>query len=106
MNTLTREDYDQRKKFSADLKTLAKSEKEQIFRILKTHGCDFSENSNGIFFDVAALPSATVEKMLEFVQFCQTKLMEQEARIQEMEHLREEVGPEEPDHPDWVPRPL
>jgi hypothetical protein len=95
MNNFTREEYDQRKKLIADLKTLAKSEKEQIFRILKTYECDFSENSNGIFFDVATLPANVLTKMLEFVQFCKTKQNEQDARIQEMEHLREEVGLEE-----------
>jgi hypothetical protein len=94
MNTLTREEYEQRKKFIADLKTLAKSEKEQIFRILKTYNCDFSENSNGVFFDVATVPSNVLTKMVEFVQFCKTKQNEQDTRIKEMETLREEVGPE------------
>ena len=52
---LTREEYEERKTLIGDLKTLAKSEKEHVFRILKNCGEDFSENSNGIFFDVAAL---------------------------------------------------
>ena len=94
MNTITREEYEQRKKFIADLKTIAKSEKEQIFRILKTYNCDFSENSNGVFFDVVAIPSNVLSKMVEFLQFCKTKQNEQDVRIKEMETLREEVGPE------------
>jgi hypothetical protein len=92
--TLLRDEYNQKKKFITDLKTIAKSEKEQIFRILKTYNCDFSENSNGVFFNVDTLPSNVLSKMVEFVQFCKSKQNEQDARIKEMESLREEVRPE------------
>ena len=88
---LTREEYEERKTRIGDLKTLAKSEKEHVFRILKNCGEDFSENSNGIFFDVAALKPGTLTKMSEFLKFCKAKAMEQDERVKEMNELRSDL---------------
>jgi len=64
------EDYELRKQFLSDLKILNKSEKEEIFRILKINNSLFSENSNGIFFDISKLSKETFDSMIKFMEFC------------------------------------
>ena len=52
------DDYEQRKEFCKEMNNLSRSELEELYRILRREGGLFSENSNGIFFDVAALPAS------------------------------------------------
>jgi len=89
--SLSREEYDNRKTFLENLKTLSKSEKEQIFRIIKTHEAEYSDNSNGVFFDVGSLDTEVFAKLSEFMDFCKEKKKEQEIRQKEMENLRGET---------------
>ena len=66
----TTEDYDDRKKCLEDLKMLVKSEHEQIFSILKKHKVEYSENSNGIFFDLTKLPDSAfidIKKLINII---------------------------------------
>lgn len=77
------EDYEKRKAFLEDLKSLNKTEKEEIFRILKKNSCSFSENSNGIFFDVARLNDETFSQCLSFMEFCKQNRRTLESREQE-----------------------
>lgn len=67
---LTAVDYEERKQFLEDLKNLVKSEQETIFYILKSYHCEFSENSNGIFFDVSKITKEAFLKMKEYMNFC------------------------------------
>ena len=57
-------------KFLEDLKILNKVEQEELFRILKTTNSIYSENSNGIFFDISKLNDEVFNKMLKFLNFC------------------------------------
>jgi hypothetical protein len=85
-------EYDRRKKFIEDLKQLEKEQYEDMFRILKQEEVEFSENYNGIFFDVSTLSS----KVLEQLEQCVLRNKEQKnldaQRIAELELLR----PKEP----------
>ena len=92
MSSLTRDEYETRKQFLTDLKSLVKAEKEQIFRILKTSGAAYSENSNGVFFDVVGLDAQTFKRLSDFVAFCKVKVKEQEERVQEMNTLRNDLS--------------
>ena len=77
------DDYDSRKQLLEDLKMLNKSEQEEIFRILKLNDGIYSENSNGIFFDVTKLNDSLFEKLLQFVEFCKNNRKEFENREEE-----------------------
>jgi hypothetical protein len=68
--SLQQKDYDERKLFLEELKTLVKSEQEEMFRIIKADKIEYSENSNGIFFDVSSIPDSIFEKMKQFMEFC------------------------------------
>jgi hypothetical protein len=74
------DDYEQRKEFCKEMNTLSRSELEEIYRILRREGGDFSENSNGIFFDVAALPASIFEALWKFLQFCKSNAKDLEER--------------------------
>jgi len=67
---LSASEYEERKLFLEDLKRLVRSEQENLFRILKQEKADYSENSNGIFFDVTKLPTPLFNKLKEFMEFC------------------------------------
>jgi len=67
---LNTEEYDERKQFLDDLRSLAKSELEELYRILKKSKAEFSENSNGVFFDLCKLPADVFDEMKKFMEFC------------------------------------
>lgn len=85
---LSNQEYDERKKCLDELKKLVKSEQEQIFAILKKHKIDYSENSNGIFFDLSRVPNEAFLEIQKFLTFCQANRKEFEVRDREMESCR------------------
>jgi hypothetical protein len=91
---MSKEEYDSRKELLENMKALSKTEKEDIFRILKNENEQFSENSNGIFFDLATIKKTTFVEILNMITLSNQKKQEQDERLKEMEKLREEV-PEE-----------
>lgn len=89
---LTPEEYEERKKVLEDLKKLVKSEQEQVFFILKRYHVDFSENSNGVFFDLSRLTKPAFQEIQKFLVFCQANRKEFEERDREMESSRLSLG--------------
>jgi hypothetical protein len=83
-------EYEERKKLLEDMKRLVKSEQEAIFRILKAEKAEYSENSNGIFFDVSKLSTPLFMKLREYMEFCRknrddfTQREEEERKAQEL----------------------
>jgi hypothetical protein len=92
VNTLTNDEYEDRKRVLSELKKLVKSEQEQIFLILKRYKLEYSENSNGIFFDMSRIPREPFEEIQKFLTFCQANRHEFEARDREMETSRLSLG--------------
>lgn len=82
--------YEKRKLFLDQLGQLSRAELEEIFRIIRRNGDIFSENTNGIFFDVSALKAETFIQMFEFMDFCMKNREEQNARVAEMKSIRDE----------------
>ena len=73
-------DYERRKQFLKELETLSRPEQEELYRILRREGAEVSENSNGIFFDVATLPAPIFEALWKFIQFCKSNARDLELR--------------------------
>ena len=90
MNYNEIKDYDIRKQLLEDLKILNKMEKEEIFRIIKSTGSMYTENSNGIFFDISKLNNNVFDQLVVFINFCKqnrenfTSREEEEKRAQEI----------------------
>ena len=80
MATLSDAEYDSRKKFLAELKGLSKTEMANIFDILKRHKMEYSENSNGVFFDLMKLPKEVFDEIQTYMDFCRTVQSEQTVR--------------------------
>ena len=69
---LSNEEYERRKKFLDGLKLLTKAENIEVVRILQKHEAAFSENLNGIFFNVVALPQPIFDALELFLSFTQS----------------------------------
>ena len=69
---LTIEEYDRRKQFLQEISSLTNAELIEIVRILRTHKFLYSENTNGVFFNVAAVPQELFEALDTFIQFTKT----------------------------------
>jgi hypothetical protein len=89
---LTNEEYEERKLFLEELKKLVTVEQEEIFRILKKNKCEYSENSNGVFFDVSRISNDVFWQMKSFLSFCQANRKNFEIRDREMEDSRLNLG--------------
>lgn len=88
--TLTDTEYEMRRTFLEELKGLTKAEQEKILEILRETKAEFSENSNGVFFDVAKLSAQTFEALEKYMEFCRCVRKDQAEREKEMENLRDE----------------
>ena len=77
---LTAEEYEERKQFLEELKNLVKSEQEAVYQILRTGKADFSENSNGIFFDVSKVARPIFQKIRDYMLFCKKNRIDFNAR--------------------------
>lgn len=86
---LSNEEYDDRRKFLEEIKGLTKPEHTKLFQILREKGGEFSENSNGIFFDVAKLSAETFRALQTYLEFCRAVRKDQAEREAEMEGLRD-----------------
>jgi hypothetical protein len=81
--TLLAEDYEQRKLFSEEVKLLTQNEMQEVYRILKSAKAEYSENSNGVFFDVSKLPAEVFIALQQFMVFCKKNRDEFNAREEE-----------------------
>lgn len=85
---------EERREFHKNLVNLVKSEYEEIFRILKLSDEQFSENSNGIFFDVLSIKDDTFEKMKHYMNFCLETRKNQNERIEQLKNITHELNEE------------
>ena len=74
------DDYEQRKEFCKEIASLSRPELEELYRILRREGGEFSENSNGIFFNVESLPARIFESLWKFLEFCKSNAKDLEKR--------------------------
>jgi hypothetical protein len=81
------DDYERRKELSKDIATLSRPELEELYRILRREGGEFSENSNGIFFDISALPVHVFEALWKFINFCKSNAKSLEERSKVIDDL-------------------
>jgi len=48
---------------------LSSTEHEEILKIIKVHSVDFTQNKNGIFFNISALPDVVIKEIDTFVAY-------------------------------------
>jgi hypothetical protein len=70
------------------IKSLVPSEYEEIFRIIRKKKESFSENSNGIFFDLSSVSIDTLQNIKEYIDFCLKTRQDDQTRLNELETIR------------------
>ena len=85
-------DQEERRRFAESLPLLSKAEYENIFRILKTEGAEFTENSNGIFFSIWDLSENCFQKLNDYMRYCMLVRQEDQVRSAEIESLKINKG--------------
>ena len=73
-------EYESRKQLLADLKILSKTESLKVFEIIKRNKVEYSENSNGIFFDLTKISAEVFEELVVYMEFCKKVRAEQNVR--------------------------
>ena len=82
-------EYERRRDFLDSLKKLHTSEYIDIVKILKQELVDYSENSNGIFFDVAKLQQQAFDKLDKFMKFVHINRKDLADRVEIMHKLQD-----------------
>ena len=77
---MTTEEYEERRRFLDDLKLLSNTEHKKLFQILLKGKAEFTENSNGIFFDLCKITPDIFQEFLEYMNFCKAVRIEQSER--------------------------
>ncbi len=80
--------YEERKKVFENIKVLEKPEHEEIFRIIRKMRENYTENSNGIFFDLTLVSDETFDHIKEYLNFCLKTRQEDSYRLKELETIR------------------
>lgn len=80
--------YEEKKRVFDDMSYLARPEQEEIFRILRRLKEPYTENSNGIFFDLTLLSDQAFQQIREYLHFCLRTRQEHETRLRALETIR------------------
>jgi hypothetical protein len=80
--------YEERKKIFELLKALVKPEQEEVFRIIRKTKENYTENSNGIFFDLSLISDESFNQIKEYLNFCLKTRLEDASRLKELEIIR------------------
>ena len=80
--------YEVRKKVFEDIKLLQLPEQEELFRIIRKTKETYSENSNGIFFDLSSFSEETFQQIQGYLHFCLKTRQEHEDRLKDLETIR------------------
>jgi hypothetical protein len=80
--------YEERKKIFENIKVLVKPEQEEVFRIIRKTKENYTENSNGIFFDLSVVSDEAFLQIKEYLDFCLKTRQEDAERLKELEIIR------------------
>jgi hypothetical protein len=69
---LTSSEYERRRVFHESLKGLTKAEYVEIVRLLNKYEESYSENLNGVFFNVCTISQVTFDALELFLKFTQS----------------------------------
>ncbi len=83
--------YEDRKKVFDIMKILSRPEQEEIFRIIYKNKEKYTENSNGIFFDLSNITDEAFLNIKEYLDFCVKNRKDHEERLKELDILRNET---------------
>ncbi len=82
--------YEVKRAWLEELKTLSKDEYIEVFHIIRKWGVEYSENSNGIFFDLTQVSDTCFTELTKYMELCKERRANEESRNKELNALREE----------------
>jgi hypothetical protein len=88
---LNKEEYERRKICLEELKTLTREQYDEVFRIIKRNEVEFTENSNGIFFDMLQISNETLRQLENIIELSKVQNKCEEVRTHELDVLRKET---------------
>ena len=91
MALLEKQEYEAKKQMLEEFKLLSKEEHEEVFRIIKQNNIAYSENSNGVFFDLAICSTDVFTKLVNYIELCKTQRKNEETRTQTLNTFRSET---------------
>jgi hypothetical protein len=80
--------YEERKQVFEHIKLLVQPQQEEVFRIIRKTKENYTENSNGIFFDLSSVSDETFYQIKEYLDFCLKTRQEDTERLKELETIR------------------
>ena len=69
---------------------MKRHEQIEIARILQNNNIHFSENNNGILFDLVTLPQSVFDELVKFNEFVKTSIQVLEQREHEQEQQQQQ----------------
>ncbi len=81
----TPNEYEERKQCLEDTKSLTKEQAEGLFRVIYSEGVNYSENSNGIFFDLVSMDTKQFSAVKSFLTLCKSQQQSEQERTKELE---------------------
>lgn len=82
-------DAERCKKVVNAIRDLSKTEIDELFKLLYKDNCEYTQNNNGIFFNLSWVSEETMVKIEQFVEFCNqsnTELMKYETLCNVLNH--------------------
>jgi hypothetical protein len=58
------------------IRDLSKTEIDELFKLLYKDNCEYTQNNNGIFFNLSWVSEDTMTKIEQFIEFCNQSKME------------------------------
>ena len=80
--------YEERRNIFEHIKVLVDSEQQEIFRIIRKTKENYTENSNGIFFDLSTISESAFVQINEYLNFCLKTRQEDVLRLNDLETIR------------------
>lgn len=71
------------------IRDLSKTETDELFKLLYKEHCEFTQNNNGIFFNLTWVSEETMSKIEQFIEFCnqsKTELIRYETLCDVLNH--------------------
>lgn len=78
---------------------LSKQECIQLYRIFQSHGVKFTENNNGVFINLAAVPNDVLQETFEFIELCIQDQVRNDCRDAKLREFEEEFDRYSREHP-------
>lgn len=79
-----------REKLKQKIEQLPKNQQIEIFRILEKNNCEYSQNSNAIFFNLSKIEAKTIRKINDSIKYYE-KIIDDENKNDNMRKKYEKI---------------